>query len=330
MENLKLIANKMVTYGKGILAADESTPTCTKRFQALGLESSEETRNIYRSLLLDTPQLSNYISGAILFDETFHQSITNTGQIIPDFLKSKDILTGIKVDTGAKNFANHTGEKITEGLDNLSERLIQYKKNGADFAKWRAVITISNKNTPSNACIYANAHALARYASICQSVGIVPIVEPEVLMDGDHNMETCKIITERTLNVLFEQLSMLNVDLQAMILKPNMILPGTSCAIQNSNQDIAESTLDVLINHVPEQVPGIAFLSGGQSSDLAADRLNLMNKLDRKKPWKLTFSYGRALQEDSLKRFSTGNNQSTQDALIYRAKQNHFASIGKL
>ena len=330
MENLKLTAHKMVTSGKGILAADESTPTCTKRFQALGLESSEKTRNIYRGLLLDTPQLSNYISGVILFDETFHQSIKNTNQTIPIFLKNKGILTGIKVDTGAKNLANHKGEKITEGLDNLSERLIQYKKNGADFAKWRGVIKISNKETPSTACIYANAHALARYASICQEVGIVPIVEPEVLMDGDHNIETCKTVTERTLNIVFEQLSMLNVDLQAIILKPNMILPGISCPTQNSNQDIAEHTLEVLINHVPEQVPGIAFLSGGQSSDLAAERLNLMNKLNSSKPWQLTFSYGRALQEDALKYFAIGNTQGTQEALIHRAKQNHFASIGKL
>jgi fructose-bisphosphate aldolase class I len=304
----------MVAAGKGILAADESTPTCTKRFEALGLKSSQETRNSYRSLLLQSPKLSTYISGVILFDETFHQKILNTEVSIPDFLQNQGILTGIKVDIGAKNFSNHDGEKITEGLDNLSDRLIKYRNNGADFAKWRAVICISSKqNTPSKACIYANAHALARYASICQQSGIVPIVEPEVLMDGSHDINTCAKITSNTLEIVFEQLSLLNVDLKAIILKPNMILPGKSCLKQNSSQQIAEKTLEVLTKYVPSEVPGIAFLSGGQSSALATERLKLLNQLNTNQNWSLTFSYGRALQEDALNNFSKGKkNRNTR------------------
>ena len=226
MENLKLIANKMVVDGKGILAADESTPTCTKRFEALQLKSTDATRNEYRSTLFTALGLENYISGVILFDETFSQNITRLDTTIPTYLKEKGILTGIKVDAGAKPLANHNNEKITEGLDGLRERLQAYKKEGADFAKWRAVITIDGDN-PSNACIYSNAHALARYASLCQESGIVPIVEPEVLMDGNHDIQTCYDTTSRTLNIVFNELNML----QSIFNDLNVFLTCFKCGL---------------------------------------------------------------------------------------------------
>ena len=330
MENLKLIANKMVVDGKGILAADESTPTCTKRFEALQLKSTDTTRNEYRSTLFTALGLENYISGVILFDETFSQNITGLDTTIPAYLKEKGIFTGIKVDTGAKPLANHNNEKITEGLDGLRERLKTYKKEGADFAKWRAVITIDGDN-PSNACIYSNAHALARYASLCQESGIVPIVEPEVLMDGDHNIQKCYDTTSKTLEIVFTELKKLNVCLEAIILKPNMVLPGLKSSTQVNHELIAEMTFDILHKHVPKEVPGIAFLSGGQSSDLAAQRLNTLNQLYRERaPWKLTFSYGRALQQDALSHWANKSSQQTQDALMYRAHMNHLSSLGKL
>ena len=330
MENLKLIANKMVVDGKGILAADESTPTCTKRFEALQLKSTDSTRNEYRSTLFTSLELENYISGIILFDETFYQNITGLNKPIPAYLKDKGILTGIKVDKGAKPLANYHNEKITEGLDGLRERLQIYKKQGADFAKWRAVITMGGEN-PSNACIYSNAHALARYASLCQESGIVPIVEPEVLMEGDHNIQTCHDTTSKTLDIVFSELKKLNVCLEAIFLKPNMVLPGLQSSNQVNDELIARMTFDVLHKHVPKEVPGIAFLSGGQSSDLAAKRLNKLNQLYREKaPWKLTFSYGRALQQDALSQWASKSNEKTQDALIYRAHMNHLSSLGKL
>jgi len=330
MENLKLIANKMVADGKGILAADESTPTCTKRFEALQLKSTDSTRNEYRSTLFTSLELENYISGIILFDETFYQNITGLNKTIPTYLKDKGILTGIKVDKGAKPLANYDNEKITEGLDGLRERLQIYKQQGADFAKWRAVITIGSDN-PSHACIYSNAHALARYASLCQESGIVPIVEPEVLMEGDHNIQKCYDITSKTLDIVFSELKKLNVCLEGMILKPNMVLPGLQSSDQVNDELIAQMTFDVLHKHVPKEVPGIAFLSGGQSSDLAAKRLNKLNQLYGEKAyWKLTFSYGRALQQDALSNWATQSSEKTQDALIYRAHMNHLSSLGKL
>jgi len=330
MKNLQLIAQKMVADGKGILAADESTPTCTKRFQALELESTELSRNEYRSTLFTSSKLENYISGVILFDETFHQNILNTKKTIPKYLKEKDILTGIKVDKGAKLLANHENEKITEGLDGLRERLKTYHDQGADFAKWRAVITI-NENDPSEACIYSNAHALARYASLCQENNIVPIVEPEVLMDGNHDIEKCYEISNKTLHIVFQELTKLKVDLQAMILKPNMILPALNSPNQVNDDVIAEMTFDVLIKNVPKEVPGIAFLSGGQNSNSAAERLNRLNQLYMDSaPWKLTFSYGRALQQDALSNWAKKSNKKTQDALIHRAKMNHLSCLGKL
>ncbi len=330
MKKLKDIAQKMVAPGKGILAADESTPTCTKRFTALNMESTEYSRNKYRSMLLSTNNIEDYISGVILFDETFYQNILNTTQSIPQYLKSKNILTGIKVDTGAKQLAKHPFEKITEGLDGLRERLQKYHNEGADFAKWRAVITIDN-NIPSDACIHANAHALARYASLCQENNIVPIVEPEVIMEGTHSIEKCYETTDKTLQKVFQELELLKVDLEAIILKPNMVLPGLECDKNTSNEIIAKMTFDVLKKNVPKEVPGIAFLSGGQSSDLASQRLNILNKLYlNKKSWNLTFSYGRALQQDALSNWAKNNTEKAQEALIYRAKMNHLASIGKL
>ena len=332
MEKLQLIAQKMVNEGKGILAADESTPTCTKRFQALQLESSENSRKNYRSTLFSTPNLEKYISGVILFDETFNQNLQDTQTKIPKYLNARGILAGIKVDTGAKILANHNSEKITEGLDGLRDRLIQYQKNGASFAKWRAVITIDPKNaSPSKACIHSNAHALARYASLCQENYIVPIVEPEVLMEGKHSIEECYKATNMALESVFQQLDLLRVDLKSIILKPNMILPGLESNEHISNEEIAKMTFDVLNKHVPKEVPGIAFLSGGQSSDLAADRLNTLNKIyGEKRPWKLTFSYGRALQEDALKEWAKNCSKEAQNALINRAKMNHLASMGKM
>ena len=330
MKNLQLIAQKMVAEGKGILAADESTPTCTKRFAALQLESTELSRNEYRSTLFTTHSLQDYISGVILFDETFHQNILNSNKAIPKYLQEKGILTGIKVDKGAKSLANHDNEKITEGLDGLRERLRTYKQQGADFAKWRAVITIAN-NKPSDACIHSNAHALARYASLCQENEIVPIVEPEVLMDGNHDIQKCYDTTSKTLSIVFNELNTLGVDLAAIILKPNMILPGLNSSEQVNNDIIAKMTFDVLKKYVPKEVPGIAFLSGGQSSDLAAKRLNRLNELYREQaPWKLTFSYGRALQQDALSSWAKQANKKTQDALTYRANMNHLSSLGKL
>ena len=327
MENIKLIAQKMVSEGKGILAADESTPTCTKRFQALQIESTESTRKSYRSTLFTTKNLEKYISGVILFNETFNQTIEGSNKTIPQYLKEKGILAGIKVDTGAKLLANHNDEKITEGLDGLRERLISYKQKGADFAKWRAVIKIN----PSKGSIYANAHALARYASLCQESDIVPIVEPEVLMEGNHTIQDCYNATSKSLEIVFKQLSLLKVNLEAIILKPNMVLPGLHSNETISNEMIAKMTFDVLKEHVPEEVPGVAFLSGGQSSDLAAERLNNLNKLYMNQcSWKLTFSYGRALQEDALKKWAKGSTEDTQKALINRAKMNHLASVGKM
>tara|TARA_B100000965_G_C19563972_1_gene745919 strand:- start:507 stop:1496 length:990 start_codon:yes stop_codon:yes gene_type:complete len=329
MGKLRKIAQTLVQSGKGILAADESTPTCTNRFHGVGIESTENTRNTYRSLLFTSPNLSKYISGVILFDETFNQTIKDTNETIPHFLKKNNILAGIKVDTGAKNFANHGGEKITEGLDGLRERLQIYKQKGADFAKWRAVISISNDN-PSEACLHSNANSLARYASLCQENDIVPIVEPEVLMDGNHSIEHCFKTTDSALHIVFQNLKLLNVDLNSIILKPNMILPGKFSNENISNKQIAKMTLDVLRKNVPDTVPGVAFLSGGQSCDLAAKRLNTINKLNQTNKWHLTFSYGRALQKDALSQFAKGSQTKCQDALIERSKLNHLACLGKL
>ena len=330
MSELQSIANKMVVKGKGILAADESTPTCTSRFKSIGVESTFETRNEYRDMLLTSTGLENYISGVIMFDETIKQSTTCNDSIpFTELLNSKDIIPGIKVDTGAKVLAGFSNEKVTEGLDGLRERLIDYYNMGARFAKWRAVITIGD-TIPSDACIYSNAHGLARYASLCQENGLVPIVEPEVLMNGSHTIEDCYEVSQRTLNVVFEQLIMHHVDLRGIVLKPNMIISGLDCGNQASVSKVAELTFKCLKDNVPSDVPGIAFLSGGQSSDLATAHLNEMNmRYMDDMPWNLTFSYGRALQEDALKKWGGSNREDAQKALMNRAESNSLATNGK-
>ena len=329
MGTIQDIASQMVSKGKGILAADESTPTCTSRFESIGVESTFETRNEYRDMLFTTPNLEDYISGVIMFDETLKQSTTCNSSIpFPDFLSSKGILPGIKVDTGAKPLAGFKNEKVTEGLDGLGDRLNDYYKMGARFAKWRSVITIGDM-IPSDACIYSNAHALTRYASLCQENGLVPIVEPEVLMNGSHTIEDCYEVSQRTLNVVFEQLIMHHVDLKGIVLKPNMIISGIDCNEQADIEKVAELTFKCLRDNVPSDIPGIAFLSGGQSSDLATNHLNKMNeKYIDAMPWNLTFSYGRALQEDALKKWRGSNRKDAQKTLIHRAHSNSLATKG--
>ena len=327
MNELKLIAQKMTFRGKGILAADESTPTCSKRFEALGIKSTESTRNEYRSTLLLTEEIENYISGVILFDETFYQKIKGTNTPIPEYLKQKNILTGIKVDKGAKVLAHHNSEKITEGLDNLRARLIEYKKLGASFTKWRAVIKIKNDSLPSKTCIHANAHALARYASLCQENDLVPIVEPEIIMNGNHDIKKCYEVTLSVLNIVFEKLSLFDVLLDGIVLKPNMIISGEDSGFSDDPKQVADLTLKCLEKSVPSEVPGIAFLSGGQTSDIATQHLNLMNKTFQKN-WNLTFSFGRALQQDSLNVWKENNKEKSQEKLLFRAKTNSLASQG--
>ena len=330
IEELKQTAKSMVEKGKGILAADESNPTCTKRLDSIGVVSTFENRNEYRDMLFSTEGLENYISGVILFDETFRQSTTCDKKIpFTDYLSSRGIIPGIKVDKGAKTLAGFPNEKITEGLDGLRERLQEYYKLGARFAKWRAVITIGD-SIPSDACIYGNAHALARYASLCQESGLVPIVEPEVLMDGSHTIEICYEVTQRTLNVVFEQLCMNHVMLEGIVLKPNMVISALNCDVQADVNKVAEMTFKCLKDNVPSEVPGIAFLSGGQNSDLATAHLNRMNeKYSDEMPWNMTFSYGRALQHDALQAWGGSNRDSGQQALIFRAESNSLATLGK-
>jgi len=329
-EKLVLIANAMVAEGKGILAADESNPTCTQRLATINVDSSYDKRNEYRDMLFSTPELENFISGVILYDETIRQSTTCSDKIpFPEYLKSKGIIPGIKVDIGVKNLAGFNDEKITEGLDGLRQRLEEYYNLGARFAKWRAVITIDD-NIPSDACIYSNAHSLARYASLCQEVGLVPIVEPEVLMNGNHTIETCFEVTQRTQNIVFEQLLMHHVLMEGMILKPNMVISALHCSNQADIDAVADMTFKCLIENVPSDVAGIAFLSGGQSSDLACMHLNRMNvKYKNDMPWNLSFSYGRALQHDSLIAWNGNDRTKGQEALYYRAKCNSYATNGR-
>ena len=334
-EKLIKIANQMVTTGKGILAADESTPTCTKRFNSIGIESTPFSRNEYRDMLFTSPGLENYVSGIIMFDETIKQNTIECNIPFPEYLRSKGILSGIKVDTGAKNLAGKDKEKITEGLDGLRERLIEYANLGASFTKWRAVITIDEKTLPSKTCIEANAHALARYASLCQESNLVPIVEPEILMEGEHNINRCFEVTKNVLNIVFEKLKLFDVLLEGIILKPNMVICGKDC--QNSCSDnpikVAEMTLKCLKETVPFEVPGIAFLSGGQSSEKATSHLYHMNsKLNDlgNNFWNLTFSYGRALQEDALNSWKEKNKEKSQEKLLKRAKNNSLACQGKI
>jgi fructose-bisphosphate aldolase class I len=327
MSELHTVAHKMVKKGKGILAADESTPTCTKRFEGIDIESTAESRNIYRNMLFTAEEIEKYISGVILFDETFHQKELSTGLTFPEYLTSKDILPGIKVDQGLEDFGSN--EKITKGLDGLSERLGKYYALGARFAKWRAVITIGN-NIPSDNCIMKNAEILAKYAQKCQQANLVPIVEPEVLMDGAHTVNESFDVTSRALNATFDQLVEHNVNLQGIVLKPNMILSGYECSYQANIEEVAEKTINCLSANVPIEVPGIAFLSGGQPDEHATLHLNEMNKYDS--DWNLTFSYGRALQQTALKAWSgkAENLKLAQEAFIEKAKANSLASVAGL
>jgi fructose-bisphosphate aldolase, class I len=320
-------AAAMVAKGKGILAADESTATITKRFNGIKLESTEEHRRTYRELLFTAPGAAASISGVILYDETIRQK-TKDGTPFPQYLAKLGIVPGIKVDTGAKPLAGFPGETITEGLDGLRERLVEYYALGARFAKWRAVIDIGN-GIPSWFAIKANAHALARYAALCQENSIVPIVEPEVLMDGDHSIERCEQVTDLTLSTVFRELAEQRVMLEGIVLKPNMVISGKKAANQAPPAAVAEATVRVLKRHVPPAVPGIAFLSGGQSPTEATLHLSLMNRFGPL-PWTLTFSYGRALQDTALKTWGglPANFAAAQKEFARRAKLNGLATTG--
>ena len=330
-EELIKNANLMVAKGKGILAADESTPTCMKRFTSIGVDSTEAKRNEYRDLLLTTPNMEDYISGVIFYDETLRQSTVKDNTLFTKHLLDKGVIPGIKVDMGAKVLSGHEDEKVTEGLDGLRERLTEYYKMGARFAKWRAVITIGD-GIPSKACYEANAHALARYASLCQEAGIVPIVEPEVLMDGSHTIDECFNVTVAAHTEVFKQLATQNVMLEGIVLKPNMVVSGNKCVVQASVEEVANRTVECLKSTVPSSVPGIAFLSGGQSNEDATAHLNMMNaKFGDDLPWNLTYSYGRALQQSALNTWvgKTENVPAAQDAFFHRAKLNGLASKGE-
>ncbi len=327
MPDLANIARAMVAPGKGILAADESTPTIKKRFDSISVESTEDSRRTYREMLFTTAGAEQYISGVILFDETLRQSASD-GTAFPKLLSERGVLPGIKVDKGAKDLPAAAGEKVTEGLDGLRDRISEYVGLGAKFAKWRAVIDIAD-GIPSDYCIEANAHALARYAALCTEGGLVPIVEPEILMDGAHDITRCFEVTERTLRAVFAQLYSQRVKLEEIILKPNMVLPGKKCASQASVREVAEATLECFRKAVPAQVPGIVFLSGGQSEAEATAHLNEMNKLGGA-PWELSFSYGRALQASALKAWGGQASQLAdgQATLLHRAKCNGAARSG--
>ena len=328
-EQMAQTAAAMVAEGKGILAIDESLPTIKKRFDTINVESTEENRRAYRELLITAPGGEDFISGMILFDETLRQK-TRDGVPFPQVMIEKGIMPGIKVDKGAKDLAGRPGEKVTEGLDGLRDRLAEYRDLGARFAKWRAVITIGD-HIPTNGCIEANAHALARYAALCQEAGIVPMVEPEVLMDADNDIDVCYWATEKTLRTVFNALRDQAVALEHTILKTNMVLSGKKCPVQAGVQEVAEKTVRCLLNTVPASLPGIVFLSGGQSATLATAHLNEMNRNQDGLPWPLSFSYGRALQEPSLKTWA-GNPENfgaAQAALLHREKCNSLACLGQ-
>lgn len=324
---LNEIAVAMVAPGKGLLAADESTGTIKKRFDKIGVENTETNRQTYRDMLFTTPGFEQHVSGVILFEETlFQKSVAGPG--FAELLTSKGVIPGIKVDKGAQLLAGGGAEEtITEGLDGLRERLAKFHAAGARFAKWRGVITI-NEEAPSDTAIHVNAHALARYAALCQEAGIVPIVEPEILMDGDHSIEVCEEITDVVLEAVFAELSAQGVLLEGIVLKPGMVLSGLQCSTQASVQDVAAATLRVLKRRVPVAVPGIAFLSGGQSDLLATAHLDAMNKIGGF-PWQLTFSYGRALQAAALKAWGGSNLEAGKVAHLHRAKMNGLAAMGK-
>ncbi len=327
-KELESTARALVEDGRGILAADESFNTIKKRFDGVGVTSTEETRRAYRGLLFTTPRVEEYLSGVILYDETIRQK-SDDGTPFPELLARKSILPGIKVDTGAKDMAGFPGEKVTEGLDGLRDRFAEYRKLGARFAKWRGVITIGD-GIPTDTCIQANAHALARYASLAQEAGITPIVEPEVLINGDHDIDRCDKATTATLKAVFSELIAHRVHLEGLLLKPNMVIPGKECPNQVSYGAVAEATVRCLRRVVPAAVPGIVFLSGGQSPEAATEHLNEMNKLGPH-PWALGFSYARALQDPTLKAWKgeASNVDQAQQIFHNRAKCTSAARYGK-
>jgi fructose-bisphosphate aldolase class I len=332
MDNTMLAATAtaMVADDKGLLAMDESMPTIGKRFAKVSIPQTEENRRAYRELILTTPGLGQFISGVILFDETIRQSAKN-GVPFMDIIHAAGIIPGIKVDKGTVELALHPGEKITEGLDGLRGRLAEYYSMGARFAKWRAVVAIG-EGIPGRGCIEANAHALARYAALSQETGLVPVVEPEVLMEGSHTMAKCYETTEEVLHSVFDQLYRQGVLLEGMILKPNMVLPGLECPRQETAEEIADATVECLLRTVPAAVPGIAFLSGGQPSELASARLNAMNaRYKTRVPWGLSFSFSRAIQQPAMEiwKGQDVNIGAAQQALYHRAKSNHAARRGE-
>jgi fructose-bisphosphate aldolase, class I len=323
-------ARTLFAGDKGLLAMDESNGTCNKRFARWGIPQTVESRRVYRELILTTPRLGESIGGVILYDETIRQN-KRDGTPFVKALVDLGIIPGIKVDIGAKDMAGHPGEKITEGLDGLRDRLAEYSKMGARFAKWRAVLAIG-PGIPSRACIDANTHALSRYAALCQEADLVPIVEPEVLMDGDHSMEVCGAVTEKVLRALFAELCTQGVTLEAVILKPNMVLAGSTCTTQEPVDDVADATVECLLRAVPAAVPGVAFLSGGQDGELASARLNAMNARFRSRlPWALAFSFARAIQEPALSiwRGEAAQVSAAQRALYHRAMCNRAARRGE-
>jgi fructose-bisphosphate aldolase class I len=325
--NLEDIARALVAPGKGILAADESSGTIKKRFDSISVESTEDTRRAYRDLLFTTEGAADHISGVILYDETIRQDSAD-GTPFPKLLESRGVIPGIKVDLGAKDLANAPGEQITEGLDGLRDRLNEYRELGAKFTKWRAVITIGQA-IPSEYCLWTNAHALARYGALAQEAGLVPIIEPEVLMDGDHTIERSFDVTSRTLHAVFTELRDQKVWFEGMLLKPNMVLSGYDASDRAGIQEVAEQTVKCFKRHVPAAVPGIVFLSGGQTDEDATAHLNAMNAMGPH-PWELSFSYGRALQAPALKAWggTPENVPAGQAAYLHRAKMNGLARSG--
>jgi fructose-bisphosphate aldolase class I len=329
IDELKSVANAIVAKQKGVLAADESGPTIKKRFDSIKVESTEENRRRYREILFTTEGIERYIGGVILFDETLRQG-THDGTPFARLLSSRGIVPGIKVDKGAKPLALYPGDKLAEGLDGLRERLAEYKQLGAKFAKWRAVIEINERDIPSAFGIRANAHALARYAALCQEIDLVPIVEPEVLMDGAHDIDRCEAVTSQVLEAVFAELDAHRVVFDGMLLKPNMVIPGMKCPKQAGVQQVAEATLRCLRRYVPAAVPGIVFLSGGQSAEDATDHLNAMNAMGPQ-PWQVSFSYGRALQAPVLVAWKGQESSvaAAQKALLKRSQLNGLARDGK-
>jgi fructose-bisphosphate aldolase class I len=327
---LRDTATAIFADNKGLLAMDESTPTCNKRFASLGIPQTEEARRAYREMIVTTAGLGEWIGGAILYDETIRQQKSDGTPFVKVLIEA-GIVPGIKVDAGAKELAGHPGEKVTEGLDGLRDRLAEYVRMGARFAKWRAVITIGD-GIPSWGCIHANAHALARYAALCQEAGLVPVVEPEVLMDGEHTLAQCCEVTDKVVRTVFSELFAQRVMLEGMILKPNMVLPGLSCPNQEAVEEVADTTVNCLLRAVPAAIPAIAFLSGGQSAELASARLNAMNaRFKSRLPWALAFSFARAIQRPALELWKgqDANVLAAQRALYHRARCNQAARRGE-